>query len=192
MGHSTVIETFNDRLSFEGSITYWKSESFNSYKEEISFHNSTLDVGDFSLSIQGDLVSDRNFIDLPEFQFPIFDIDGTPVVNVFTYEGSSLFIAFEFPIFAFGADFSNINGGIDTDIVLNGVYLNMPRVPDFFGFKSGTAFSEIEVRSRDTDGFSFDNATYAPIEVNTPITAYLFIILCIPVIFNKSRILLHQ
>ena len=103
-----VVTVHTSRADFNAVAGATTLEDFNSFTSEVDFLTAPLDVGDFTISTTNTFAA-RNFIDLPPVQFTDFDIDGTNVVNAFLENGDTLFLTFDVPITAFGADFGNLN-----------------------------------------------------------------------------------
>ncbi len=163
-----AVTVYTDRTSFNTAVGPIVLENFNSFASETPFHTTALDVGDFTLSMTGspNTGARRNKIDLPPYEWSVSDIDGTNVVNVLTILGDSLFITFDSPITAFGADFAAFNDGhLRTTIVVSTEVLNPPATAGndvrLFGFTSDTPFTVVEARAVDNDGYAIDNVSYS-------------------------------
>ncbi|NES04638.1 MAG: PEP-CTERM sorting domain-containing protein [Okeania sp. SIO2F4] len=159
--------TFTDRADWEAAVGSFSEEDFNDFTTEVSFEQSSLDVGDFTLVGLGSRSFGRNFIDVPPAQFSVFNIDGTPNVNALAFFSDATRLDFDSPITAFGADFAAIsNGFFTTEFVIGSDAIDIPDTPlGFFGFVSDMSFSEILFQGTG-DGFSFDNVVYG--QVSTP------------------------
>ena len=174
------VTTFTDRASFEAASGQLISENFNSITAETSFRSSSLDLGDFSLSMSGSVSSSsqRNFIDIPPLSFPnFFNVDNTSHVNVLLNQSSSLLLNFDIPIFEFGADFSNLQDDEYRIIINIAGETITPSIGDdgvrFLGFKSNAVFSTVEFESVfENDGFAIDNLSYSAIPI--PAGVWLF------------------
>jgi hypothetical protein len=167
--------TFTDRASFNAAAGLTSLEDFNSFADDISFQTTPLDVGPFSLSTTGAAANFGifNLIDVPPIFFSgSFNVDGTPEANLLVSVGSSVFLTFDAPIAAFGADFANLQDfNLRTNIIVDGTAL-VPSVtttvatsttPRFFGLASDTPFSTIEFRGVTgglSDGFGMDNVAF--------------------------------
>lgn len=162
-----LITTFSERASFEALAESVETENFNSFTSEDTFHTDALDVGDFTLSMTGTPSTARNYIDMPPLLYSEFNVDGTTVANILTSLSASLFITFDSPIYSFAADFGGFQDGIiRTDIVVDGNVLTPNINSTFFGLISDTAFSVIEFRGRENDGFGMDNVNYSHSKVS--------------------------
>ncbi len=163
-----AVITYTTRASFDAAAGPTALETFNTIPTETRFHTVPLDVGDFTLSMIGNVNTRRNYIDLVPHQFSQFNIDGSANANVFTDSGESLFLTFDVPIKAFGSDLGNLNDDlIRTHIVADGNVLVPPLAdgdtPRFFGLVSDTEFMTVEFRGVRNDGFSIDNVSYSRI-----------------------------
>lgn len=172
--NAAIISTFTDRTAFD-AVTTTSLETFNSIVSEVPFHTTPLDVGPFTLSMTGSPNTNpaRNKIDIPPAEFGVFDVDGTNIANVLTFNGDSLFLTFDTAITAFGLDLADFNdGGLRTQIVV-GLDTLTPAVTGgsavrFFGFTSDTAFTSVEFRSVINDGYGFDNVAFGGGSVAVP------------------------
>ena len=157
---------YTNRTDFDAAVGATVLENFNSYTTEVPFHTTPLDVGDFTLSMTGNPSTNsiRNIIDLPPLAFADFNVDGTNIVNVLTRNGDSLFITFDTPITAFGADFSAMNDQqYRTEFVVAGETFKPSIFGDaarFVGFTSDIPFTVLEARGIDNDGYGIDNVSY--------------------------------
>lgn len=169
IGHSATLATYTDRTAFTaaagGSVS---TETFNSFVSETPFHTSALDVGPFTISMSAGVStsSDRNRIDLPPHAFAVFNVDGTAIANALTGAGQSLYLVFDSPITAFGADFADFNDQIlRTNIVVGSDTLATSVTPAsgvrFFGFTSDTPFTTVEFRGVNNDGYGIDNVAFS-------------------------------
>tara|TARA_R110002049_G_scaffold2750_2_gene21804 strand:- start:689444 stop:690097 length:654 start_codon:yes stop_codon:yes gene_type:complete len=166
-----VINTYADRLSFEADISGIVTESFDSFASDATFHETSLDVGDFSLLSSGNTMDPvrRNKIDVPPLEFGLFSLNGSTIANVSLNPGGTLLVTFEDAIMAFGADFAHLNNDmVRAEIVVNGETLN-PGVaaadtPRFYGFTSDTPFTMVTFRGivgTSGDGFGIDDVSYS-------------------------------
>ena len=178
---AAVIGTFTTRAAFDAATSSTQMEDFNEFRADLAFHTTPVDVGPFTLSlgifessIQRD--SNRNKIDVPPVAFPVFNVDGSPIVNVLTsWTGDSIRLTFDEPITAFGADFANMNTPVSfapgiarTHIFLDGVDSVVP--PNtvesevrFFGFVTDLPFTELAFDAPNTNvsnGFGMDNVSF--------------------------------
>jgi hypothetical protein len=167
-GHATTLTSYTDRTAFNAATGPVATETFNSFISEISFHTSALNVGPFTISMSAGASTDtgRNKIDIPPLEFSAFNVDGSNVANVLLYSGDSLFLTFDSPLTAFGADFAALND----DLIRTSIWVGMEtltpsttvgNVSRFFGFTSDTPFNMVEFRHAGTnDGFAIDNVSY--------------------------------
>lgn len=173
---AAMITTFDDRAAFDaatgGGLLL---ETFNSFTTDRTFHNTPVDVGDFTISMNNGVArQDVNRIDTPPFNSSI-NFDGTPYAGV---GGSnySLFLTFDAPITAFGADLGFLGVGENsaprTTLNVLGDSFLPPQIGvgfRFFGLVSDTAFNVVEFRTSANDGWSFDNVAYGTGEQSTPV-----------------------
>jgi hypothetical protein len=162
--HAAVINTFTNRATFNGAVGPTTVEDFNSFGSEVPFHTTPLDVGPFTFFMTGSPVTTppRNSIELPPLVFPEFNVDGTTIANVRTIGGDSLFLSFDKPTLAFGADFASFNdSSLRTQIVVDGELVTPPVTAGeqvrFFGFETDRFFSTVEFRGISADGYAMDN-----------------------------------
>ena len=160
--HAAVITQFDDRTTFEAGLGMLNVENFNAYAVDTPFHTVAVDVGAFTLSMTGPANIARNIIDVAPQNFP--SPNGSPALDIQTNIGVSLFLTFDSPIFAFGADFDGFNDGLlRTQIFAAGELLS-PSVTTsgsrFWGFISDTAFTTVEFRGVNGDGFRMDDVTF--------------------------------
>ena len=163
--------TFTDRPTWQANTSSSTVENFNSFVTEdgfgvFAFPPPPLDVGDFSLSLNNG--NNFGYIDIPGVgtDVPFDAIDGTTYAIMGLATDQSLFIDFDSPVTAFGADFRDFNepGGI-SDIEVNSTLLGVPQAPDgalrFFGLTSTVPFTQVEIRGFSVgDQFGMDNVSY--------------------------------
>ncbi len=178
-GHAAFV-SFDNAAAFLAAAGPLGSEDFNSQVDGTSFHTTPLDVGAFTLSMTGPARTDpgRNQIDAPPAQLSSFNIDGTTVANVLTVAGTSLFLTFDNPITSFGASLAAFNDDLlRTEIHAGGAtFLPAPSSGDilrFFGVVSDTAFSTVEFRGLEDDGFAMDNVLFGSTAPTVPEPATL-------------------
>ena len=173
---AAVTDVFTDRASFDLAIGPTLVEDFNSFELDTPFHTNAVDVGPFSLSMTGNLLTDdsRNKIDVPPLEETIIDVDGTTVALAMTTAGTTFVITFDIPITAFGADFAALNEDVDrTRIVVGAEEIAPPTTAGntvgFFGFQTDTPFTTLEFvtssLTRPLDGYSLDNVAFAPVPI---------------------------
>ena len=172
--NAAIISTFTDRTVFD-AVTSTSLETFDSIVSEVPFHTVPLDVGPFTLSMTGSPSTDpdRNKIDIPPAEFGVFDVDGTNIANVLTFNGDSLFLTFDTAITAFGLDLAAFNDDILRTEVVVGPDTLTPAITvgnqvRFFGFTSDTAFTSVEFRGVDNDGYGIDNVAFGSVAVPEP------------------------
>jgi formylglycine-generating enzyme required for sulfatase activity len=166
--HAAVINTFTDRATFNGAVGPTTVEDFNSFGSEVPFHTTPLDVGPFTFFMTGNPLTTppRNSIDPQPLESAEFNVDGTTVAYVYTTTSSQLFLSFDDPIFAFGADFAGFNDNtLRTQIFVDGELVIPPVTAGtqvrFFGFQTDTAFSTVEFRGIVGDPHGMDNVAFS-------------------------------
>lgn len=170
--------TFTDRTTWTtaaGGVT--GGEDFQSFATDTSFLTSPVALAS-GMSI-GVLVSDGdasfNFVDVTPLATSESDVNGTNDARIFTGQpgaATTPFIDFSTPVYAFGADFMNLNDDILRSEVqlFNGATLLATLTPSiepfntvrFWGFLSDSPVTEIRFLRIDNDTFGIDN-----IQVNT-------------------------
>jgi hypothetical protein len=178
---SAVVSTFTDRNTWRSAAGATTLETFNSFVSDVSFHTVPVDVGQFTMSISGVVFTDppRNSIDAPPITLFLMGSDGTTLADVHTDVGDSLFLNFDAPLTAFGADFGEWNTFLaspSTVIVAAGEQIAPPFGTvgigwRFFGFNSTVPFSSVELRGLSIDGYAFDNVEFHT--VPEPLSAML-------------------
>lgn len=166
-----IIATYTDRGLFESDVTGLITETFDSFATDTTFHETSLDVGDFSLLSSGNNMDPvrRNKIDVPALEFGLFDLNGSAVANISVDPGKFVLVTFEDAIMAFGADFAHFNDGmLRSQIIVNGEVLDPPLATAtekrFFGFTSDTPFTVVKFRGvvgTGGDGFGIDNISHS-------------------------------
>ncbi|QIE55717.1 hypothetical protein G5B40_09815 [Pikeienuella piscinae] len=171
---SAAIVTFTDRAIFEANVSGpLTTETFNDFTNDTSFL-SPLDIGDFTISTESDVVSaggePTNQLDASPFSFGSSIIDGTTFGQAILQDDEALTFTFDAPIFAFGIDTRNLgNSGLLTSILVAGE--SFTPLQDgtsllFSGVISDTAFSSVSfvfdaLGGPSADGFAFDNVAYS-------------------------------
>lgn len=168
-----TLTSFTDRESWESAVQGgFIRENFNSYnKEDESFNGIDLDVGNFTLNGTGS----RQKIDVYPFDVPLFDVDRTSMILGQTDSSSFFTITFDFPITAFGANFSDISSQGETQITADSTSVFMTsddnsrrkkisQNTQFFGFIADQEFNKLTLDSANDnfDGFGMDNFAYVP------------------------------
>lgn len=164
--------TFTNRATWTAAIGgVTGGENFNGFGSDTYFRGTT--VGLAAGMTIGSLVNDgfnNNFIDALPISTSETDVNGTGHANMWNGSPSAPttpFLSFGTPVFAFGADFRNLNDTIArTQIQLyNGATLLATLAPSiepsgtvrFWGFVSDTAVTQIRFTSLDNDVFGMDN-----------------------------------
>ena len=176
-----VLATYTDRATFESVVSGLATETFDSLLSDTSFHETTLDLGDFSLLSSGNTLDPirRNKVDVPTLEFGSFDVDGSVIANVSLSPAGSLLVTFDNAIMAFGADFAHLNNSFVRTTVHVGGETLIPSVaptddPRFFGFTSDMPLTTVEFRGvvgTSGDGFGIDNVSFseACAELHSPV-----------------------
>ncbi|MEM6905084.1 MAG: VPLPA-CTERM sorting domain-containing protein [Pseudomonadota bacterium] len=166
--HGATVTLFaDDRAGFDRAAGPLAIEDFNAFTADASFGSGTLDLGAFTLSAtrRGDNRVETNPSDR-------FTIDGSPFARgAQRAGGQSLTIAFDAPIFAFGADFTDFNNrGRQSSLTLVGTAgstrvsissVNGAGTTIFLGLVSDTAFTEVVIgRSGGDDLYGIDNLRF--------------------------------
>ncbi|WP_298843504.1 VPLPA-CTERM sorting domain-containing protein [uncultured Roseobacter sp.] len=163
---AATISVYTDRALFEAALTgEVETEDFSGPDADVPFGASSATVGKLTISADSNGAGVYNRIDTPPI-FPEVDGNGTTALNIFTFDGANASIAFEDPVFAFGADFYNFNDDfLRTQIGVLGELIDPPATDDntltFFGFLSDTAFDQVDFLALANDVFGVDNVTTA-------------------------------
>ncbi len=163
---AATLSVFTDRALFEAALSGTvETEDFEGPDADIPFGASSATIGKLTISADDNGSGMYNKVDTPPV-FPEVDGNGSNALNIFTLDGSNASIAFEDPVFAFGADFFNFNDDfLRTQIGVLGEVISPPSTDDntlsFFGILSDTAFSQIDFLALDNDVFGVDNVTTA-------------------------------
>ncbi len=164
---AATLTTFNDRSAFSSAAGSTIGENFNSFASEVDFRTAPLTIGGITLSMLGTSQPGRNFIDVPPHQYSVFNVDGTPIANIFTNSTSSVELTFASAVTAFGADFASYQDVVvRSRITVLGQDLVASAAPAtavrFYGFTSDTPFTSLRFQYNGmTDGFGLDNLAYA-------------------------------
>jgi hypothetical protein len=174
-----AVITFTDRATWAaaaGGVS--GGENFNGFVADTGFQAAPVALAS-GMSV-GLLVDDGNtldnLIDAPAGGLDSeTNVNGTSHANVFNGQAATPttpFISFSTSVFAFGADFMNLNDGANRTVIelYNGAVLVDTLAPAvvgedvvrFFGFVSDTAISQIRFVRLENDVFGIDD-----IEVNT-------------------------
>lgn len=152
------ITTYDTRNEFELSVVTTILEDFNSTTGTATGLPG-VDLGAFS-------VGNTTGINFLSPNDP-FIIDGTVAGLNGTSTGVDTIFTFDSPINAFALDTAQLNDySLRTTVEADGMSVPIGFVDDFdgltfFGFSSTTAFSEVRFIGGTSDGWSFDNLTYA-------------------------------
>lgn len=157
--------TYTNSTAWEAAAGSFTTENFTG--DDGSFDGVSLDVGDFTLT--GD--STGTYADMT-ISSGVVMANACGVITCGSAFGYIL--TFDFPIFGFGADFSNVFGFAGISLSTDSETIGGPTNDiGFWGFVSDTAFTTITVSSLD-EIHSFDNAVYTTAEVPVPATISLF------------------
>jgi hypothetical protein len=169
-----VLTVYNSRAAWEAAVGAFSETNFNAFAG-VSYEFAPVDVGDFTVSVAGST-----------FGFGFHNIgpgvannvNGTGQINAATGDVGGTTLTFDFPIFAFGANWDGTSdGGRVTSFNVGGTILAIPNIEDgsFFGFTSDTAFTGelLFLSNGPADGFALDNAVYSAAAVPEPATLSL-------------------
>jgi len=164
-GANAALSLYENAASFNSSTASLATETFDSFTTEDSFRTVALDVGPFTLSMTGSTSGGANYIDLAAFVTSYSHINNTNYALVHPYNGGALFITFDTPIKAFGADFAALNDGlVRTSITVNGQTVSpsstTTNVTRFVGVVSDTPFTTVQLTSNTGDFYGIDNVVY--------------------------------
>lgn len=160
----TVYDNSGDFLANAGGIL--ATEDFNSYGADVSFSGTTIDIGDFTVTHNGSTSTPYNVIDAHPLGIGDFDIDGTSLLNGGVVDGETIVLTFDAPIYAFAADFSALNDGVQRSFFqVAGEDIYLPVLggveQQFVGFISDIAFTTITLVSlAASEGYGMDNLMY--------------------------------
>jgi hypothetical protein len=165
-----AVITYTDRATWTaaaGGVS--GGENFNAFAADTEFRS--VDVALSSGMSIGALVDGgfSNFIDVAPLGGET-NVNGTPVAAVFNGQSgapTTPFVDFSTPVYAFGADFMNLNDTLarTTIQLYSGAVLVDTLAPAiaaagavrFFGFVSDTAITQIRFTRLDNDVFGMDN-----------------------------------
>ncbi len=172
--------TFTTRSAFEAALgtNRFNTETFDNVKNAPDFRNSSLSVGDLTLSDDSGF---RAEIAEAPAALPTLNINNTPAALLSARSTNGASLAFKSPITALGGSFASIsNDGRDTRAVFDdGSNLAIPfrgsggSLIDggFFGFIADSPFESFKFRRFDdsfADGFSIDNAIFGRTDTAPP------------------------
>ena len=172
------IQTFTDRTSWTtavGAIDF--TVSFESFTTDTSFASAPLNLGPFTLSVNG-VISGRDFVDVSPFLFPPLPASfGNAAADVFVQGPLTVDLTPTSPIHGLFADFLNagngqqldltlsLSGGGTADILVPGTGNGL--VP--FGFVSMTdSITRIRLNNTVNDGLYLDNISGAAAQASVP------------------------
>lgn len=171
--HAALV-SYTDRVAFESASGSILKEDFESFSTDTAFHGTSIDLGDFSISMVGaPQGSNYNFIDVVPLASSESNVNGSNDLSVFTNHDSinnSLIFTFGSAITSFGSDFASFNDNVNrTQIIVDSVILSVPVNPgSFFGFTSDIAFTTITFKGLNYDVYGMDNITYSSTTVPEP------------------------
>lgn len=174
-----TLTPYSDRTAWEAAVVSFSEENFNAFTTGVSYEAGAIDVGDFSVSVAGVTYG---------FAFHNIgpnlignNVNGTPQINAATGFSSLTTLAFNSPIFAFGADWDGVSDGSrTTSFTVGGVTLSIPNLePGFFGFVADAPFSQVQLNlaAGSADGFAFDNVVYSAARQGVPEGGSSFLVL---------------
>jgi hypothetical protein len=172
---NAALVQYSDRTLFEAASGILSSEDFNSYTTDVSFSMSPLDVGDFTITYDGVLVSGWNMIDATPFAMSsLLDIDGTSYMLGGLAEAETIVLTFDSAITAFGADFTGLNDDVARSLFnIAGDTISLPVQSGlttlFFGVVSDTPFDTVTLMGlSSSEGYGMDNVAYGSGTVSVP------------------------
>jgi hypothetical protein len=181
VGHAAPT-TFSDRTAWEAAIGAPTDifVDFNEFDQDTGYEGIPLDLGPFSISVQGTPIDGRHMIDVA----PFFNtsVDGTPYADVFINRGLTSRITFDTPVLAWGFDIFAAGRtdfplfmDLETTSGTQSVSLIEPTSLVFFGVVMDPieAISSITFRNATNDGFGLDNIAAASVPVPEPSTGLL-------------------
>lgn len=160
---AAVLTVYNTRAGWEAAVGgSYAQQNFNTFAVNSSYQSAPVDVGDFTVSLTGTTFG-NNWHNVGPDQTGN-NVNGTPQLNVATGDVGGTTLAFEFPIFAFGANWQGVSDGRTTSFNIGGTILNIPNINGgFFGFTSDVAFSDLLLflSAGAADGFGLDDVVYS-------------------------------
>ncbi len=173
---SALVTTYEDEAAFLSAAGSVKTETFDGFVTDTSFHSSPLDVGDFVIVASAPSVP-TNFNKIDATPNDAYNL-GSAHAKLGIQDGETVTLTFDAPITAFGADFYAVNDGeLRSQIVAAGESVALPVVADevyrFYGLVSDTPFSVLTfVAIADvSEGMAFDNVTYSSASAAVPLPA---------------------
>ena len=170
------LTAYTDRSAWEAAVGSFILEDFESFTSATPYITSPVDVGDFTVSVSGE-----NFGSIWHNIGPVSngnDVNGSAQLNAATGSTGGTTLAFDFSIFAFGADWGGVSDNRVTSLIVGGEALAIPSLsPGFFGFVADAAFSSLllQLTSGSADGFGLDDAVYSTGVNAVPIPAAAFL-----------------
>ena len=170
---SAALIAFNDRTAWEAAVGgTFLTEDFSTTPSGV-YEFSPIDVGDFTVSVAGSTFGStwHNISSTGSGGALVNSVNGTQQLNVATGDEGGTTLAFDFDIYAFGADFAHVSDSRTTSFFIDGIQLEIPFLsPGFFGFVSDTAFSDtfLALTGGLADGFGMDNLVYAATRSSVP------------------------
>jgi hypothetical protein len=186
-----AILVYSDRPTWEAAIgTVTGSEDFSTFAIDTSFDGSSLALaaGMTIGSIGADGRGDHNLVDVTPLRSLETDVNTTNDARVLggpfgPNQSVTPFISFSSPVWAFGADFKNLNDDLlRTYVDLYNGTTNIASIEPvvlpsgnlrFLGFTSETSVTEIRFRWAANDAYGIDNIAIARIPIPEPATLAL-------------------
>ncbi len=161
--HAVNLTVYTDRASWEAAVGgTFSEENFDEYARNVSYEFSPIDVGDFTVSVEGETFG--GFWHSVGPAINANDVNGTGQLNIATGDTGGTTLAFDFDIMAFGADWSGVSDSRITSLQIGDAVVNLPNLnSEFFGIVADESFSSelLFLFQGPADGFAIDNVVYA-------------------------------
>lgn len=163
---SAALIGFNDRTAWEAAVGgVFFSEDFSGVANS-TYDGAPVDVGDFTVSRTGSNFGStwHNVSSTGAGGAPSNSVNGSQQLNLATGSSGGTTLAFDFDIYAFGADWAGVSDSRTTSFIIDGIQLDIPNLTGgFFGFVSDTALTSnfLKLTNGAADGFGMDNIVYS-------------------------------
>jgi hypothetical protein len=173
---NSAVTFYSNQADFEAAAGPTTIQTFD-LPSEAAFHTTPVNVGDFTISMEGtpNTASNLNKIDIPPFGFNVVNVDGSAVANVqLNSSDDTLTLTFDSPIVSIGMDLASLNDGVlRTRISVGGESSSPVATPGtvrFFGVTSDVAFNHLVFSyNTATDLFGIDNVRYSFASASSPV-----------------------